>query len=366
MLFVGSMKHFIFFITDFSGGGAESVFTRVANSLVQRRHNVTFIVKKNHGELSKNLDSQIKIVELKSNNILSDVVLVKGYLKKLNFERFYTTLDRPNLVGFLASTLAGVRKKHFARVAAVHSEHILQTEFLKRKLLLSILGILYPLFGNLISVSNAVKLDLIKKYGVSDKKVLTIYNPIKPIIDSEPVAPLDNHNSPFRILVVGRLVKQKNVDKIIYVFKRFREIETNSELIILGDGDDRPYLEHLTDSLKLNDSVKFLGFIENPAYYFQQSDLFILFSSWEGLPNVVLDALNHKVQIIVSDAPGGSCELTDNGRFGFIVPNENEKALLQAIVTAKSNPMHVDCIAKQKFLRNFDIESVTDLYEGRI
>mgnify|MGYP003312867365 CR=1 FL=1 len=77
--------------------------------------------------------------------------------------------------------------------------------------------------------------------------------------------------------------KQSTYQKIIYVFKRFREIETNSELIILGDGDDRPYLEHLTDSLKLNDSVKFLGFIENPAYYFQQSDLFILFSSSEQL-----------------------------------------------------------------------------------
>ena len=221
------MKHFIFFITDFSGGGAESVFTRVANSLVQRRHNVTFIVKKNHGELSKNLYSQIKIVELISNNILSDVVLVKGYLKKLNFERFYTTLDRPNLVGFLASTLAGVRKKHFARVAAVHSEHVLQTEFLKRKLLLSILGILYPLFGNLVSVSNAVKLDLIKKYGVSDKKILTIYNPIKPIIDVS-CGTIDNHNSPFRILVVGRLVKQKNVDKIIYVLS----VSVKSKLIL--------------------------------------------------------------------------------------------------------------------------------------
>ena len=59
------------------------------------------------------------------------------------------------------------------------------------------------------------------------------------------MAPLDDHNSPFRILVVGRLVKQKNVDKIIYVFKRFREIENNSELVILGDGDDRPFLERL-------------------------------------------------------------------------------------------------------------------------
>lgn len=359
------MKHFVFFMTDFSGGGAESVLIRVANSLVGRRHGVTFIVKKNHGELSKNLDNRIKIIELKSNNILSDVAVVRYYLKKFNFERFYTTLDRPNLVGFLASALAGVRKKHFARVAAVHSEHILQTKFFKRKLLLRILGILYPVFGNLVSVSNAVKLDLINNYGVSDKKILKIYNPTKPVKDSVPPVLGNDNNSLFRILVVGRLVKQKNVDKIISVYKRFREFETNSELVILGDGDDRPFLERLTVDLKVDDSVKLLGFVENPAYYFQQSDVFILFSSWEGLPNVVLDALLHNVQIIVSDAPGGSCELTDNGRFGRVVANEDEQALLQAMIAAKSNPMKIDYIAKQKFLRNFDLECVTDLYEGR-
>jgi glycosyltransferase involved in cell wall biosynthesis len=360
------MKHFIFYMTDFNGGGAESVFTRVANSLIKRKQDVTFIVKKNRGELLKTIDPCINIIELNSTNILSDILLVRGCLKKHNFERFYTTLDRPNLVGFLASILAGTKDKHFARVAAVHSEHILQTTFFKRKLLLRVLGILYPMFANIISVSEAVKADLIETYFVPGHKIVKIYNPTKPISNSTHSPRIKGHDRAFKILIVGRLVKQKNVDKIITVFAQFLEFEPYAELEILGDGEDRSCLERLAFELKIADKVKFRGFVENLDYYFQQADLFILFSSWEGLPNVVLDALVNNVQIIVSDAPGGSRELTDNGRYGRVVANEDEQALLQAMISAGSNPMQVDNTAKQEFLCQFDLERVTDLYEGAI
>ena len=360
------MKHYVFYISDFGGGGAESVVARVANSLVQRRKHVTFIVNEVRGELLKTIDPRINIMKLSSNNIISDILLLRRYLKNNNFERFYTTLNYPNLVGFSASFLAGKKNKHFARVAAVHSESILQTKNFKRKLLLRTLGILYPMFGNIVSISEAVKLDLINKYRVPEQKILKIYNPTKPIVKTAASLPLKDLNSPFRILIVGRLVKQKNVDKIINVFVHFLEFEVNSEIVILGDGEARSCLERLVVDLKVENKVKFMGFVENPSYFFQQSDVFILFSSWEGLPNVVLDALVHNVQIIVSDAPGGSCELIDNGRYGRIVANNDENALLQAMISAKSKPMRVDNIAKQEFLLQFDLERITDSYEGVI
>lgn len=360
------MKRYVFYISDFGGGGAESVFIRVANSLVQRRNHVTFIVNEVRGELLITVDARINIKKLNSNNIFSHIFLLRNYLKNNDFERFYTTLNYPNLVGFFASILAGTKNKHFARVAAVHSESISQTKIFKRKVLLRTLGFLYPMFGNLVSVSEAVKMDLINKFWVPEQRIIKIFNPTKPTVNSGPSPRLRDHNSPFKILVVGRLVKQKNVDKIVNVFSRFLEFEINSEIVILGDGEDRSYLERLAVDLKIENKVKFMGFVENPSYYFQQSDLFILFSSWEGLPNVVLDALVHDVQIIVSDAPGGSCELTDNGRYGRIVANEDEHALLQAMISAKSKPMQVDNIAKQEFLHQFSLERITDLYEGAV
>jgi glycosyltransferase involved in cell wall biosynthesis len=358
------MKHFVFHMTDFSGGGAESVFTRVANSLLKRGHEVSIIIKINNGELRDTLDRKVNIIELTSGNILSDIWFIRSYLKKTNFNRFYTTLDRPNLVGFLASTLAGVRQKHFARIAAVHSEHLFQSKIFKRRLLLHVLGIFYPVFGNFVCISDAVQMDLEKKYRVAQRKITKIYNPIKPIDDVTPSVVLKSERSPFRILVVGRLVKQKNVDKIINVFVRFRNIEPNSELIILGDGEDRKYLECLAIDNKVDGNVKFLGFVKNTSYYFKNSNVFILFSSWEGLPNVVLDALQFNLQIIVSDAPGGSQELIGNGRFGYVVRKDDEFALLKAIETAKSNPMKINQLEKKNFLCKFDLDKITDQYEG--
>jgi glycosyltransferase involved in cell wall biosynthesis len=358
------MKHYIFYISNFKGGGAESVFIRVANSLVHKAKRVTFIVNKLQGELLKTIDPRINIITLNSKSIFLDILFIGSFLKKNRFERFYTTLNRPNLVGFMASLLAGTKNKHFARVAAVHSETLLQSKASKRKLLLYVLGFLYPKFGNLVSISEAVKLDLINKYQVPEKRILKIYNPKKPMDFSEPLPLLKDNNAPFRILVVGRLVEQKNVDKIIKVFVRFLEFETNSEILILGDGEKLPYLKQLVFNLKVEDKVRFMGFVENPSYYYQQSDVFILFSSWEGLPNVVLDALVHNLQIIVSDAPGGSCELIDNGKYGRIVANKDENALLQAVIDARSKPMQVDNIAKQEFLCQFDLEHITNLYEG--
>lgn len=357
------MKHFIFYMTDFSGGGAESVFIRVANALVKRGHEVSFIIKENSGELSDTVDGKINMIQLSKGNIISDILVIRRHLKKNNFARFYTTLDRPNFVGFLASTLAGVRKKHFARVAAVHSEHLFHSKIFKRRVLLYMLGLLYPMFGNLVCISDAVKFDLEKNYRVARKKIVKIYNPIKPIDDVAPSVVLKSERFPFRILVVGRLVKQKNVDKIIEVFVKFREREPNSELIILGDGEDRKYLERFAVDKKVKGNVKFLGFVKNTSYYFKKSNVFILFSSWEGLPNVVLDALQFNLQIIVSDAPGGSRELTGNGRFGFVVKRDDKVGLLEALEMAKSNPMKIDQVDKQNFLSLFDLDIITDQYE---
>lgn len=351
-------------MTDFNGGGAESVFTRVANSLTKRGHKVTIIIKKNNGELRDTVDSKVNIIELTSGNILSDILIIRRYLKTTNFNRFYTTLDRPNLVGFLASTLAGVRQKHFARIASVHSEHLFYSKIFKRRFLLYMLGILYPVFGNFVCISDAIQIDLEKKYRVVRKKIKKIYNPIKPLDDFEHEVDLKSKSSPFRILVVGRLVKQKNIDKIINVFVKFRNTEPKSELIILGDGEDRKYLERLAVDNKADGNVKFLGFVKNTSYYFKQADVFILFSSWEGLPNVVLDALQFNLQIIVSDAPGGSQELTGNGRFGYVVRRDDEFALLKALEKAKSNPMKIDQLEKRNFLRKFELDKITDQYEG--
>ena len=359
------MSHFIFYLSDFSGGGAESVIVRISNEMILRNNSVTIIVDRIGGVMHSMIDPKIEIIPLTAKSTLKKIFFISGLLRTQKFERFYTTLNKPNLVGFLSSCIAGKRKKHYARIAAVHSMSLKHTKSYKRKLLLFILTLTYRWFGNIVSVSEEVSLDLIKNYKVTENRIDKIYNPIKTVTNLESQNQIKPNGDTYLVLVVGRLVKQKNVNQIIDVFNQFEKCYQKVELNILGDGPELENLKLLTKKYGLTDKIIFRGYIKNPDFYFQNSDLFILFSSWEGLPNVVLDALNFDLQIIVSDAPGGSKELVNYGRFGFITPVGDASALLDTMHLAKNNPIDVCKTEKRTFLKKFDIDNITSLYEGK-
>ena len=352
-------------MSDFSGGGAESVVVRVSNEMVLRDNSVTIIVDRLSGVLLSMIDPKIEVIPLTTKSTLKKFFLISGLLRTRKFERFYTTLNKPNLIGFLSSWIAGKRKKHYGRIAAVHSMSLTHTKSYKRKLLLVILGLTYRWFGNIVSVSEEVSLDLINNYKVPENRITKIYNPIKPITYLELQNQIKPTDDTYSVLVVGRLVKQKNVNQIIDVFNQFEKYYQKVELNILGDGPELENLKQLTKKYGLTDKIIFRGYIKNPDFYFRNSDLFILFSSWEGLPNVVLDALKFNIQIIVSDAPGGSKELVNYGRFGFITPVGDVSALLDTMHLAKNNPIAVCKTEKRSFLKQFDISNITSLYEGK-
>ena len=216
---------------------------RIANEMVLRDNSVTIIVDRASGELLTLVDPKVKIFPLKKISTIRKVFIISRILRTQHFDRFYTTLNKPNLIGFLSSCIAGRRKKHYGRVAAVHSMSLTNTKNYKRKLLLHLLSLSYRWFGNIICVSEAVSLDLIQKYNVPATKIEKIYNPTKPNKNLKSKISGKAHKTIYSILVVGRLVRQKNVDKIIKAFHQFQQIHNKVELNILGDG---PELENFS------------------------------------------------------------------------------------------------------------------------
>lgn len=82
------------------------------------------------------------------------------------------------------------------------------------------------------------------------------------------------------------------------------------ELIIIGKGEREEELKSLVKELKIENDVKFLGWQDNPFYWLQNSDVFVLTSLWEGMPNVV-----NGMQLSF-DCPSGPNEIISK-------PNEN-------------------------------------------
>ena len=170
-------------------------------------------------------------------------------------------------------------------------------------------------------------------------KAECIYNPLnkKEIIKkSRKIINDEFYNEDFKIINIGRLTEQKDqitILKAINIIKNKIKIK----LIILGNGIEEKKLQNYIDENNLNRIVKLYKFKENPYPYILRSNLFILSSKYEGLPNVLLEAASLKKPIISSNCPTGPAEILDNGKGGLLFKTGDHKELAKKILFAYKN-----------------------------
>jgi len=125
----------------------------------------------------------------------------------------------------------------------------------------------------------------------------------------------------YQIVCAGRLHPQKGFLSIIAAIHQLRE-QGHAEiaLTILGEGPLRDDLELEIAHTGMQDVVKLLGYVPNPYPYLRQADLFVLPSEYEGLPNVLIEALALGTPVIATDCPTGPREILEDGRWGKLIP----------------------------------------------
>ncbi|MEW6482204.1 MAG: glycosyltransferase [bacterium] len=123
------------------------------------------------------------------------------------------------------------------------------------------------------------------------------------------------------IIYVGRLSnKQKRIDILLKAINVIRGKEDLPfKVLIIGDGEDRTFLEKMSKDFDLEGIVYFLGYKENPYKYYAISDLFVLTSDFEGFANVIIEAMACGLPIIATDCPSGPAEILENGKWGILV-----------------------------------------------
>jgi glycosyltransferase involved in cell wall biosynthesis len=102
-------------------------------------------------------------------------------------------------------------------------------------------------------------------------------------------------------------------------------------LVILGEGRLGGELRALVQRLGLEGQVHFAGFQRNPFAWFTKADAFVLSSRYEGLPNVVLEALACGTPVIATPAPGGIDELLGNQPDCVVAASISAPALAEAM-----------------------------------
>lgn len=210
---------------------------------------------------------------------------------------------------------------------------------LKFSMIKMLVRYLYRYADTVISNSEELASDLSR---VTGRRVSVVYNPTinerlyrlakEPI--TEDWFDVKGSNT---ILAIGRLSPQKDFETLIRAFSILRKT-CNARLIILGEGAERRQLESLAEALGVSREVSLPGFVENPYKFLKRSNLFVLSSVYEGLPNALIEALALKVPVVSTACRSGPAEILENGKFGRLVPVGDPDALAIAMRDALGDP----------------------------
>ena len=174
------------------------------------------------------------------------------------------------------------------------------------------------------------KKDLNSEFSVEST---CIYNPLnkKEILKKSKVKSRKIFKkSKFKIINVGRFVDQKDQLTLLKALNILKK-EINFHAIFVGRGKLKFELLDYIKKNKLKNKVSIINFTKNPFPLIKQSDIFILSSNYEGLPNVLLEAAVLKKFIISSDCRTGPKEILLNGKGGLMFKVGNYKKLSKLI-----------------------------------
>lgn len=310
-------------ITKLNGGGAERTAANLSSLFDEYGEevylitfdgsNITYPYKGKLIDLSLGINKNV-FDAIKKN--IKRIIKVKKIKKKYNLDVCISFLDTPNLVNVLSG---GKCKK----IVSIRNYLSLEKPSFIRKQLIRFSSIRAD---KTVCISKNVEYDMRNFFKIKEKKLCTIYNPvdIKSLLTIEEDYTFDKEFSDyFNIVTMGRLTYQKGQWNLIYAIKDIVVQYPKVRLYILGDGELKNELEELVKKLELEEHVFFLGFISNAHKFLRQCDLFVLTSLFEGLGNVLLEAMALGLPVISTDCKSGPREI--------IAPNSNIKSVCENI-----------------------------------
>lgn len=380
------MDNIAIIITKLNGGGAERCASNLSIEL-SKKYNVVLIVFDGNNITYPYKGNLIDLNLVDSNdtfhrtiNVLKRVKAVKKIKKEYNISCSISLLDGPNLVNVMSrvsdKVIVSIRNR-------LSSEYVGKV---RRKLI-----VYSSKKADLtVALSKMVEKDMNEEFGIQQKKLTTIYNHCDPellhslVIDA--VKPDFICNDKVYFVTMGRLNIQKGQWHLIRTFKKVLVDIPNAVLIIMGTGELDIQLKKLVDQLGIEDHVIFTGYIENPHIVLQYSEIFVFPSLFEGLGNVLLEALAFNMPIISADCIAGpreilapnsdlSIQLKDYeiAEFGILVPpmdknnfdsqsdlTHEEQQLCSAMIL-----LHIDENLRKKYSQ-FATKRVSDFTKNKI
>lgn len=323
-------KNLIFFNPSIESGGVEKNLFLLIKFISRKIKNCFLITANNEKDIKRN--SRIQVI-CPSNSFwnkksrilktfISSIYLIKLCLIKKNI---VILSFQSNLYALIIAKI--LRKKIIIRSNASTAGYI--NNPFKRK----IFSFFFSIADVVICNSSEFKKNLKKDLNIESK---LIYNPNyskKKVyaLASKKVKNLFYNKKYLNILNIGRLVKQKDQITLLKAFSKLI-LKRKARLIIMGNGSEKKNILKYILLNKIKKNVKLMNYQKNPYPYINSCDVFVLTSLYEGLPNVLIEAMTLKKFIISTNCPTGPKEILRNGEYGDLIKLKDHINLYKKLI----------------------------------
>lgn len=346
-------------------GGIERNRLKMINQCLKWNVGVRLILLERKGDLLEEIYPQIPVTCLGQRYKASFPTRLARMISAQSPACIISAFDDVNVMVIWAKVLARsttsvLLSNH--NTFSIASREIAGLSRIKYKALRQLLPWAFRRAKCVVAVSRGVADDLSRSLSVPREAIHVIYNPV---IDSEfhdrARLPATYGVSEKTLLFVGRLVPQKDIPNLLVacaILKQRRSLN----MLIVGDGPERPMIGARVKEMGLSDSVRLVGTVQNPLPLMAGSGLLVLPSRFEGLGNVLIEAMACGTQVVSTDCPHGPAEVLEGGRYGQLVPVSDPAALAAAIERSLNGEFRVEPDVLRARAAEFSVERATRRY----
>jgi glycosyltransferase involved in cell wall biosynthesis len=355
-------QHVAIYLPSLRGGGAERVMATLANAFVARGFVVDLVLASAEGPYLKELSPKVTVVDLKAGRVTRSLPGLVAYLRRERPQAMLSALNHANVIAVLARFLARVPTRLVISERNTLTKDATRNQGIAARFVYVLMRWLYPHADGIVAVSEGAADALSCFANIPRKRIATVYNPYDLLTIQQRASIALDHpwfasGEPPVVLGIGRLTAQKDFPSLIRAFAQLGT-QHPARLMILGEGELHADLQALGDSLGLGaHNFCLQGFVDNPFAYMARCGVFVLSSRWEGLPNVLIQALACGASVVSTDCPSGPAEILENGKWGTLVPVGDVEALAKAILENLTETEHQDVSIRAAY---FNVERAAD------
>ena len=350
-------KRIIFFLPNFNRGGASESIFKLSKFLV--KHNFSILIISLGKNFYKKEFKKIncEIFEIKSVRTAFSILKIRAIMvneSKKRFDKiiFISNINYANVISMISLFNLNNIKIILTERSSISELNYSDNFFknLKNKFIYFLVKFFYKFSDLIITNSNFEKKYIREKFKLDN--VICIHPPsIKNIIKKNRIVRL-NYKQNTNIIYVGRLSKEKGIFVILKALSKIKK-DYKFFLNIYGDGPEKQSIENFIQTQNLKNIVSLKGFKKDQKSMFNNADLFINASLWEGLPNALVQSINHNVFPICSDAPGGNLEVIKNGEFGMSFKTNDDNDLKNKIIKFLNKKFKLNKTSRTNHLRKY-------------